>query len=56
MRTRPDPHARRRRRAVRASRRRPPNRRARVAPFTTISNSGPVNLRIEVGKAQSVVV
>ena len=27
-----------------------------VAPFTTISNSGPVNLFIEVGKAQSVVV
>jgi hypothetical protein len=27
-----------------------------VAPFTTISNSGPVNLRIEVGKAQSVRV
>ena len=27
-----------------------------VAPFTTISNSGPVNLHIEVGKAQSVRV
>jgi len=27
-----------------------------LAPFTTISNSGPVNLVIEVGKAQSVVV
>jgi len=27
-----------------------------VAPFTAISNSGPVNLHIEVGKAQSVVV
>jgi hypothetical protein len=27
-----------------------------VAPFTTISNSGPVNLNIEVGKTQSVVV
>jgi Putative auto-transporter adhesin, head GIN domain len=27
-----------------------------VAPFTTVSNSGPLNLRIEVGKAQSVVV
>jgi len=27
-----------------------------VAPFTTISNGGPVNLTIEVGKAQSVVV
>ena len=27
-----------------------------VAPFTAISNSGPVNLRIEVGKAQSVTV
>ncbi|MFL6695609.1 MAG: head GIN domain-containing protein [Vitreoscilla sp.] len=27
-----------------------------VAPFTAVSNSGPVNLRIEVGKAQSVVV
>ena len=27
-----------------------------VAPFTAISNSGPVNLHIEVGKAQSVRV
>lgn len=27
-----------------------------VAPFTTISNSGPINLVIEVGKPQSVVV
>jgi hypothetical protein len=27
-----------------------------VAPFTAVSNSGPVNLHIEVGKAQSVVV
>ena len=27
-----------------------------VGPFTAVSNSGPVNLRIEVGKAQSVVV
>ena len=27
-----------------------------VAPFTAVSNSGPVDLRIEVGKAQSVVV
>ena len=27
-----------------------------VAPFSTISNSGPVNLHIEVGKAQSVRV
>ena len=27
-----------------------------VAPFTSVSNSGPVNLHIEVGKAQSVVV
>ena len=27
-----------------------------VAPFTTISNSGPVNVHIEVGKAQSVRV
>jgi hypothetical protein len=27
-----------------------------VAPFTAVSNSGPVNLRIEVGKAQSVTV
>ena len=27
-----------------------------VAPFTAISNSGPVNLVVEVGKAQSVVV
>jgi len=27
-----------------------------VAPFTAISNSGPLNLRIEVGKAQSVTV
>lgn len=27
-----------------------------VAPFTSISNSGPVNLFIEVGKPQSVVV
>ena len=27
-----------------------------VAAFTTVSNSGPVNLHIEVGKAQSVVV
>jgi hypothetical protein len=27
-----------------------------VAPFTAVSNAGPVNLRIEVGKAQSVVV
>ena len=26
-----------------------------VAPFTAISNSGPVNLHIEVGKAQAVV-
>jgi hypothetical protein len=28
----------------------------RVAPFTAVSNSGPVNLHIEVGQAQSVVV
>ncbi len=27
-----------------------------VAPFSAIANSGPVNLRIEVGKPQSVVV
>jgi hypothetical protein len=27
-----------------------------VAPFTSVSNSGPLNLRIEVGKAPSVVV
>ena len=27
-----------------------------VAPFTTVSNSGPVSVHIEVGKAQSVVV
>jgi len=27
-----------------------------VAPFTAVANSGPVNLRIEVGKPQSVVV
>ena len=27
-----------------------------VAPFTTISNSGPVSVHIEVGKAQSVTV
>lgn len=27
-----------------------------VAPFTAVSNSGPVDLHIEVGKAQSVVV
>jgi len=27
-----------------------------VAPFTAVSNTGPVNLRIEVGKAPSVVV
>jgi hypothetical protein len=27
-----------------------------VAPFTAISNAGPVSLRIEVGKAQSVTV
>ena len=27
-----------------------------VAPFTAVSNTGPLSLRIEVGKAQSVVV
>jgi len=27
-----------------------------VAPFTSVSNAGPVNLRIEVGKAQSITV
>jgi len=27
-----------------------------VAPFTSVSNSGPVSVRIEVGKAQSVTV
>jgi len=27
-----------------------------VAPFTSVSNAGPLNLRIEVGKAPSVVV
>jgi hypothetical protein len=27
-----------------------------VAPFTTVSNAGPINLTIEVGKAQSLVV
>jgi hypothetical protein len=27
-----------------------------VAPFTSVSNAGPVNLRVEVGKAPSVVV
>ena len=27
-----------------------------LAPFTSVSDAGPVNLRIEVGKAQSVIV